>query len=195
MPPKIKISKDEIFHVALNIVRECGHEAINARDIAKKLNCSTQPIFSNYKNMEELKKEIVSYSVSLHNEYIKNEIEEKFYPDYKATGMAYIKFAKYEKELFKLLFMRDARKEYDKEDMNWQDIVDLAQKHSGVNKTNSELFHLEMWLVVHGIATMQATSYMDFDESFVSDILSDMYNGLKLRFSGGIDGSNKNWRH
>ena len=29
------------------------------------------------------------------------------YPPYKASGIAYIQFAKEEKELFKLLFMRD----------------------------------------------------------------------------------------
>lgn len=192
MPPKVKITKDQIFNVALNIARESGYDGVNAREIAKILNCSTQPIFSNYKNMDEIKKDIVVYSITLYKKYIENEINEKNYPDYKASGMAYIKFAKEEKELFKLLFMRNARGDYNDSDMGWQKSVDMAQKNSGVDKNNSELFHLEMWIVVHGIATMQATGYMDIDVSLASSILSDTYNGLKCRFNGGDNGCNKN---
>ena len=101
-------------------------------------------------------------------------------------------FAKEEKELFKFLFMRNARVDYNPSDMDWQKVVDMAQKSSGVNKDNSELFHLEMWIVVHGIATMQATGYMDVDVSLASRILTDTYNGLAFRFNGGNDGCNKN---
>ena len=43
-------------------------------------------------------------------------------------------------------------------------------------------FHLEMWLFVHGIATMEATSYLNLDDEFISNALTDLYNGLKIRF-------------
>ena len=56
MPPKIKIDKDNIIKAAVQIVRERGIDALNARAVAQKLNCSTQPIFSNYDSMNELKK-------------------------------------------------------------------------------------------------------------------------------------------
>ena len=55
MPPKVKITKEDIIKTAIDIVRDKGADAINARNIASVLNCSTQPIFSNFDNMEELK--------------------------------------------------------------------------------------------------------------------------------------------
>jgi hypothetical protein len=44
MPPKVKITKEEIIQTALFLVRENGEQAINARAIATALHCSTQPI-------------------------------------------------------------------------------------------------------------------------------------------------------
>ena len=54
MPPKVRITKEEIIRTALDLVRQSGAEAINARAIANALLCSTQPIFSNFETMEEL---------------------------------------------------------------------------------------------------------------------------------------------
>ena len=56
MPPKVKIDKDDIVKAAVEVVRECGIDALNARAVAQKLSCSTQPIFSNYASMNELKR-------------------------------------------------------------------------------------------------------------------------------------------
>ena len=59
MPPKPKITKDMILNTVLEITRKRGFEAVNARSIAEKLQCSTRPIFTCYKNMEELKTEFL----------------------------------------------------------------------------------------------------------------------------------------
>ena len=48
MPPKVKVSKEDINTAAVEMVRESGAEALNARALAAKLGCSTQPIFSNF---------------------------------------------------------------------------------------------------------------------------------------------------
>ena len=44
MPPKVKVTKDMVIDAAFEIAREAGAENINARTVAKKLNCSTQPV-------------------------------------------------------------------------------------------------------------------------------------------------------
>ena len=48
MPPKVKITKDDIIQTTLDLLRKNGDAAINARSLASALNCSTQPIFSNF---------------------------------------------------------------------------------------------------------------------------------------------------
>ncbi|MBO5790241.1 MAG: TetR/AcrR family transcriptional regulator, partial [Clostridia bacterium] len=59
MPPKVKITKEEIVEAAMRIVRECGDEALNARNIAASLGCSTQPVFSNFATMAELRLAVI----------------------------------------------------------------------------------------------------------------------------------------
>ena len=107
MPPKVRITKEEIIKTALDLVRQSGAEAINARAIANALLCSTQPIFSNFATMEALQSAVLRKAYDYYLSFLKREVEGGAYPQYKAMGMAYVRFAKEERELFRLLFMRD----------------------------------------------------------------------------------------
>ena len=56
MPPKVKVTKDMVIDAAFEIAREAGAENINARTVAKKLNCSTQPVMYHFATIADLKK-------------------------------------------------------------------------------------------------------------------------------------------
>lgn len=43
----------------------------------------------------------------------------------------------------------------------------------GLNEEDAYLFHIEMWIYVHGIATMLATSYLEWDKMFISKVITD----------------------
>ncbi len=184
MPPKAKITKQDIINTALDIVRREGVEAINARAIAGVLGCSTQPVFSNFASMDEVLDAVIAASYDLYMEYTKRETESGEYPHYKATGMAYIRFAKEEKELFKLLYMRDRSKdkEHSRESELYEQMKMLVHDTVGVDSSRAGLFHLEMWAFVHGIAVMLATEYCDLDWTLVSNLLSDTYQGLRKQY-------------
>lgn len=180
MPPKIKITKEAIIQAALDTVRKHGIEALNARDLAAALGCSTQPIFSNFASMEEVRQAVLSEAQKLYEKQTEEEMTRGEFPPYKASGMAYIRFASEEKELFKLLFMRDradtsvpVETEFD------NSIISLVQNNTGFDRPNASLFHLEMWIFVHGIAAMAATGYLAPDRELVSRMLTESYQGLK----------------
>ena len=59
MPPKIKVTREAIISAAVEIVRNGGDGAINARNIASVLDCSTQPVFSNFTTMDELRLAVI----------------------------------------------------------------------------------------------------------------------------------------
>jgi len=183
MPPKVKVTKEEIIHTAVTIVRNSGAQAINARNVAAALNCSTQPVFSNFATMEELRLAVVEQADSLCQAYMRREMESGKYPAYKASGMAYIRFAKEEKELFKLLYMRDRSGELIPEGAGLTDEMQtMVQNNTGLDETDAKLFHLEMWAYVHGIATMFATGYLDLEWELVSRMLTDAYQGLRKQY-------------
>ena len=183
MPPKVRITREEIVRTAVDIVRREGIDAVNARAVAKELNCSTQPIFSNFAAMEELRGAVLSAADALYQEYIDREIAAERYPAYKASGMAYIRFAGEERELFKLLYMRDRSHEGEQpENEGTKKISGIVQKSTGLNEERAKLFHLEMWAYVHGIAAMTATGFLELDTELISEMMTDAYQGLKMRY-------------
>ena len=183
MPPKVKISKSDIVNGAVEVVRRRGAAALNARTVAGYLNCSTQPIFSNYNSMEELKADVIREAERLYQRYIRCEMETGEFPAYKASGMAYIRYAKEERELFRLLFMRDRTGEKIQSDgPEMETLYEVIRQNTGLSMENTRLFHLEMWAYVHGVATMLATSYLELDWEIISRMLTDGYEGLKLRY-------------
>lgn len=181
MPPKVKVTKEDIINVTVDIVRKCGADVINARTVASVLNCSTQPIFSNFATMDELRLAVVEKADALCQEYMRREVERKEFPVYKANGMAYIRFAKEEKELFKLLYMRDRSGESMEEDGDGR-MESIVRDNTGLDSDQAKLFHLEMWAYVHGIAAMFATGFLNLDLELVSKMLTDSYLGLRKQY-------------
>lgn len=182
MPPKVKITKEDIIETAVELVRENGEEAINARAIAAALSCSTQPVFSNFVTMDELRLAVINFAYNRYLGFIKSELESGKYPQYKAFGMAYIRFSKEEKELFRLLFMRDRTGE-DTSSLSpdFEESIQIIMKANGVSYEKAMLIHLEMWACAHGIATMLATSFLSLDEELISDMMTDVYQGIRAR--------------
>ncbi len=184
MAPKTKFTQEEIIDAAFNIVRHSGISALTARSLAQALGTSTKPIFGLFPNMEAVQSQVLSAADRLYQSYLQTDMAAGIYPPYKASGMAYIRFAREEKELFKLLFMRsrvEEKVEENKEEI--RPILEIIQKNLNISEDNAYLLHLELWLFVHGVATMAATDYLDWDLDFISDALTDVYQGLKHRFT------------
>lgn len=192
MPRDFMFTKEEIINAALSLTRERGFSAVSARTLGEKLGTSSRPVFGRFENMEEVKSAIISAANELYQAYRKKELESGKYVPFKASGMAYIRFAREEKELFKLLFMRDRSKEALKSYADEMDeLVSLVGKQVDLNKDKATMFYLEMWIYVHGIASMIATNYLEWDEELASRAVTDVYEGLKLRYAGGKEEGEK----
>ena len=186
MPPKFRFTREEIVAAALAVTRRSGISGLTARSLAAELGCSVKPIFGLFKSMEEVQQAVCTAANTLYQNALEQEMRSGSYPPYKASGMAYIRFAREEKELFKLLFMRDRTEEdSETEDESIDGIIALISRNTGLSNEDARLFHLEMWIFVHGIATMIVTGYLDWEEEYVSRTLTDVYEGLKARWCGG----------
>ena len=101
MPAKKQITKAIISEKSFDYVRRKGIDALNMRDVAKECKCSTQPIYLAYKGIDELKQDIAQRAYEEFNNCLLKEIKSGKYPEYKAIGIGYIRFAIEERELFK----------------------------------------------------------------------------------------------
>ena len=182
MPPKVKITKQEIVAATLSLLREQGEQAMNARTIAAAIGCSTQPIFSNFDSLDELQNAVFAAAYDHYHSFLMREMESGKYPPYKAFGMAYIRFAKEEKQLFRVLFMCDRKGQDLLPSSDYSQSVDMIMKANGISRAEAELWHLEMWCFVHGIGTILATSYLSLDPELIGSMLTDVYQGLRTKY-------------
>jgi AcrR family transcriptional regulator len=180
MPAKKRITRESIIAAAVEIVRVSGINSLNTYTLTEKLNCSTQPIYLSFKNMNELKKAVALSAGEIYSKFLQEEVSCGKYPAYKAYGMGYIKFAAEESGLFALLFMNNDKV---KNDQCLDDIYAVIMKNVGLDMEQAKLFHLENWIFVHGIATMIVSKSFEFSEELISEMMSDIYTGLKSNFS------------
>ena len=188
MPRSFLFTREQIVQAALELTREGGIGAVTARALGVRLGTSAKPVFGLFQSMTEVQQAVLQAADAYYHDYIREHMARGDYPAYKASGMAYIRFAKDERELFKLLFMRDRTGETPAEDPQLDELIGLISAKTGLSSADARLLHLEMRNFVHGIATMVATSYLDWfawDEALISQTLTDAYQGLTHRFCSG----------
>ena len=93
MPAVRKASREQIIDAAVAILRDEGFSAINARSVAKKLGCSTQPIYFSFKNMDELKAALTERAIELHTQRVRDSLRAHEGSDsrYSSYGMGQIR--------------------------------------------------------------------------------------------------------
>ena len=163
MPPRFKFTRDDVVQAAVAVVRENGAAGLTARALAAKLQCSVKPIFGLFANMEEVRRAVIDEAAKVYAAYAARELKEGRFPPYKCTGMAYVRFAAEERELFKLLYMRDRTGETPPADDGLEETLKLVQRATGLDREQAYFMHL----------------------AFVDHAVTDCFAGLKERFLKG----------
>lgn len=182
MPPLAKYSKESVIEAAFKIVKEEGIAQLNARRIAKELNCSVQPIFSNFENMDDLKKHLYQKIINEFYDFVTKKIDDKI-PPYKQIGINYVYFAKKEPILFNILFMNEnglIENDFVNIEDKFSIIKKIIVKTTSISADETKDFHIKMWLFVHGIASIVATNTNFFTDKQISDLLSSQFQALML---------------
>ena len=177
MPPKIKITEEAILDAAVKITAEQGIEKLNARSLASALGCSVQPIFRVYSGMEDLKKAVIARVGEIYSAYLSDSISQE--DGLVGLEMAYIRFAREQKHLFRLLHMSDRlglskTEEFTKVGINHEIIVAMAQM-TGLTPEQSEMLYTGAFFTAHGIASMIATNHCSFQDAEIKEIMKNTW--------------------
>lgn len=182
MPPKPKLTKDEIASMALTLIREEGVEALTARELGKRLGVSSTPIFTVFRNMDEVKQAARALCFT---EFQKQFSDLEFYtPAFKRVGMLTVKFALEEPELFKLLFMQ-AHTEHEGFENTFHDLGDVGkvclrtvQRDYELSEADARSLFEAMWLYTFGVAAMCAMKVCQFSEEETALRLGQAFAGM-----------------
>lgn len=186
MPPKAEISKEKVLDAAFEMVREQGLEVLSARSIAQRLKCSTQPIYSVYGNMEEVKDDVFNRATDFALAGMKQYDDDKNAP---AMNLAIgcLLFAQNEKQLFRALYLSDYRRDYLKRNNDklkeemYAAFLQLDKRLTSIDKSKAEKMFFKLLTYWLGIGTMINTNTLEFDIDDATEMLEEMYQTLLMK--------------
>lgn len=178
MPPKAKFTKEEIVEAALNIVKTYGFEALTSRALGTQLGSSARPIFTVFKNMDEVQKSVIKSAKMLYKEYVDKGLTADH--PFKGVGTQYILFSINEPKLFQFLFMTEQPQIPDLSGVlplieeSYEEIFLSIQNDYGINELSAKKLYYHLWIYTHGIATLCATKICRFTSDEISSMITEV---------------------
>ena len=177
MPKKPTTTKEEMIERAFQLIREEGHDALSARNLAAYLGCSTQPVMYQFPNLEKLRDLTYQKADAFHTEYI---LQSK---DLLEIGLRYIQFAEEEPELFRFLFQSGRFSGSSMEELIRSDemgrVLAEVNAEEGLDTEDAVRFFEPLAAAVHGYASMIANNAMRYDPEEIKKALIAIAEGLE----------------
>lgn len=181
--PKARITKDMIIDAAFEVTKTEGAENVNARTVAEKLGCSTQPVMYHFAKIEDMKRAVYAKLDRYHTEYLMN-IQNPQDGAMLGIGLNYIRFAIEEPNLFRFLFQSGFVAEnslvemIDSEEL--KPVLFVMQEAMEMSMEQTKEVFLTIAMFAHGYASIIANNSLTFDEALVASHLERAYRGAVL---------------
>ena len=178
MPPKAKFTKTEIIEAATEIVRKDGPQALTSRALGIQLGSSARPIFTVFKNMEEVQQVMIEAAKALYKGYVNKGLAEAH--PFKGVGTQYILFSVNEPKLFQLLFMTEQKHIPDLSgvlpliDESYEQILLSIQDDYKICMSSAKKLYYHLWIYTHGIASLCATKMCRFTDEEISTMITEV---------------------
>ena len=176
MPPQVKVPRDVIVDKAFELTRAHGFEKVTARMLAKELNCSTQPVYHTFRNMEDLKGEVYRKTQKFFEDYMMKKPADGDKPDFLSMGMRYVELARKEKNLFKLLCLSDSGNKL----KSFSDLADNVPLH-----VDPDVF-VKTWIFTQGVATIVSSNTTKISTKEIEQMLTEAGKSFYTSQKGNI---------
>lgn len=172
MAPKYKFTKEEMVEAALRVVRTKGIGGLTAKTMADELGTSTQPIFTSFGSMEGIKREIFAAAVRVYDGYTDAGLKAEV--PFFGVGMQYIRFAREEPELYRLLFLsRETDLSAIKSMEHLQQLVrPTLMRIYHMTSQEADFYFRSLWLVVHSLSTLIVTGDCPYSDQEIGQVLT-----------------------
>ena len=174
MAPKNKFTKEEMVEAALRVVRANGIDALTAKTMADALGTSTQPIFTAFGSMDGIKKEVYAAAIRVYDRYADAGLKERI--PFFGVGMQYIRFAREEPELYRLLFLTRAQDKSFSAMQSMQHLQSLVRPTLmhiyRITEQEADLYFRDLWFVVHSLSTLIVTGDCPYSDQEIGQILT-----------------------
>lgn len=191
--PKQRISGEMVVDAAFELAREKGLEQITVTDIAGKLGCSVQPVYSYCRSMDGLRRETVERA----RRFVKDYLAENTDRDdlFRSTGMAFIKLAETEPHIFRMFVLSDRGELHSLKDVYESEanpaVAGLISDTMGLDEAAAQSLHMDMLIYTVGMGTILATAGDGFDMEGVYSRLENAYEAFCTKYAGLKEGDDE----
>lgn len=174
MAPRQKITKDMILEAGYELAKKNGIENVNSRNVAKELSCSTQPVFSQFPTMEELRKAVFDYACEkCVSEILKNKDKKDFL---NLTTRWYLNLIRKEKNLYKLIFFSSGFEHNSVIEMmltydSNKELINKIQLDYSLKETQCNDILLRTFSLLHGIGSLIAFNDLQISDDEISGLI------------------------
>ena len=158
--PKQRITKDMVVNAAFEIARNSGMEQVMVKNIADKIGCSVQPIYSYCKNMEGLRTDVIERVCGFVQEFAAAHMEKDDL--FRSIGRAYIQLAKEEPHLFAIFILHQREGICSLDDLYQSEagpnIAAYIADKMAISLSRAKQLHLNMLIYTIGIGTVFSVS-------------------------------------
>lgn len=182
MARKKTITKNQILNAAYEVVSTEGFSKFTARNIANKMKCSTQPIYLEFKNMDDLKEELF--------EKIHHYLSVEVFP-VKHTGntivdlaLNYIHFAKNESKLYRALYLEEYGGGQRMQEFSYNyfsNAVKQDVEYKDLDDTQIESLHFGTWIVATGIAALMTSGVIKPSDQQIERLMKESIQNILER--------------
>lgn len=154
--PRQRITKEMVVNAAFEIARNSGMEQVMVKNIADKIGCSVQPIYSYCKNMEGLRLDVVERVCSFVQEFVETHMDKDDL--FRSIGKAYIQLAKEEPHLFRIFILHQREGISSLDDLYQSEtnpnIAEYIADKLNISVSRAKQLHLNMLIYTIGIGTV-----------------------------------------
>lgn len=182
MPRNALLTKEAVTAAGLAIVRREGQNALTARALSRELGCSLSPIFTVFKDMDEIQVSVKKAAEDYFADFMKDVNE--FEPAFKEFGLRLVRFAKQDGNLFDMLFLSRGSRSDIAGQIAQRSLMDIQQNYD-LNDSQASMIFKQMWPVATGIASLCVHRPMAFSEEETGQILSNHFSGMMWLIKSG----------
>ena len=172
MPRSAFFSKEAIAIAGLEIIRKQGVGALSARSLSKQLGCSLSPIFTVYKDMDEIQTAVRQAAAALFADYVKDVFD--YQPAFKEYGMRLIRFAKEEQNIFQL-FLERGNSLIDNAPVAALNCLDEIKELYRLTDGQILILYRQLWVFTCGVAVLATQSPEEYPEELASEMISTQF--------------------
>lgn len=188
MPARKQVSREAILFCAMELLESEGSGSLNARTLAKRLGCSTQPIYLSFSGMDALRNELLERCRAVQEDFIAHEHEETLFM---RSSLGFLRFVYEKPNLFRFIYFENTFQDTPADRAFIDATVSGIMQAGGYrSRAIAERFYYAAWFFMYGIAVQMVYGFMSPKWEDIRMMLRDEFEALK-RYYKEMDNRNE----